>query len=185
MWQKIGVPEQNGLRSNRSWLNVDTGREGVKDWLRLRNRGKVFTGRLRTAWIDDVRRWTEGGLPAARWIAIDRLWQMKTEKKNIVVRWLLPYKGYLWLTDREKLLLSKIPRWDLYQGSDLQSQQVVYCSGKVVTFQESLLLVNASFRRRHVSFVWLLLDTSPIVWAGWPLVWRLRSRVTLTGRISL
>ena len=34
-------------------------------------------------------------------------------------------------------------------------------SGKVVTFQESFLLVNASFRRRHVSFVWLLLATAP------------------------
>ena len=40
-------------------------------------------------------------------------------------------------------------------------------SGTVVTFQESfLLLVNASFRRRHVSFVWLLLATAPIAWAG-------------------
>ncbi len=37
---------------------------------------------------------------------------------------------------------------------------------KVVTFQESLLLVNASFRRRHVFFVGLLLATAPIVWAG-------------------
>ena len=36
-------------------------------------------------------------------------------------------------------------------------------SGKVVTFQESLLLVNASFRKCHVSFVWLLLATAPIV----------------------
>ena len=30
-------------------------------------------GRRRTAWIDNVGRWTEGGLPAARRIALDRL----------------------------------------------------------------------------------------------------------------
>ena len=28
--------------------------------------GTCLPGRRRTAWIDDVRRWTEGGLPAAR-----------------------------------------------------------------------------------------------------------------------
>ena len=46
------------------------------------------------------------------------------------------------------------------------SLKLLETSGKVVTFQESLLLVNASFRRRHVSFVWLLLATAPISWAG-------------------
>ena len=35
--------------------------------------GKCLPGRRRTAEIDDVRRWTEGGLPAARRIAFDRL----------------------------------------------------------------------------------------------------------------
>ena len=37
--------------------------------------GKCLHGRWRTAWLDDVRRWTEGGLPAARrkLIAPDRL----------------------------------------------------------------------------------------------------------------
>ena len=35
--------------------------------------GKCLPGRRRTAWIDDVRRWTEGGLPAAGRIAFDRL----------------------------------------------------------------------------------------------------------------
>ena len=28
--------------------------------------GKCQPGRRRTAWIDDVRRWNESGLPAAR-----------------------------------------------------------------------------------------------------------------------
>ena len=41
---------------------------------------KCLPGRRRTSWIDNVRRWTEGGLPAARRIALDRLWQMWTEK---------------------------------------------------------------------------------------------------------
>ena len=44
--------------------------------------------------------------------------------------------------------------------------KAISVSGKVVTFQESILLVNASFRRRHVSFVGLLLATAPIAWAG-------------------
>ena len=35
--------------------------------------GKCLPGRRRTAWIDDVRRWTEGGLPVARRIVLDRL----------------------------------------------------------------------------------------------------------------
>ena len=35
--------------------------------------GKCLPGRRRTAWIDNVGRWTEGGLPAARRIALDRL----------------------------------------------------------------------------------------------------------------
>ena len=49
--------------------------------------------------IDNVvlQKWTEGGLPDARRIALDRLCHMKTEKKqakNIVVSSLLSYKGY-------------------------------------------------------------------------------------------
>ena len=37
--------------------------------------GKCLPGRRRTAytWIDNVGRWTEWGLPAARRIALDRL----------------------------------------------------------------------------------------------------------------
>ena len=35
--------------------------------------GKCKPGRRSTAWIDDVRRWPEGGLPAARRKALDRL----------------------------------------------------------------------------------------------------------------
>ena len=51
--QKIGVPEQNGLI------------EQLKK--------RKLPGRRRAAWIDNVGRWTEGGLPAARRIALDRL----------------------------------------------------------------------------------------------------------------
>ena len=51
----------------------------VHDCGRGRTRGKVFNFRRWTVWIDDVRRWTEGGLPAARRISLDRLWQMRTE----------------------------------------------------------------------------------------------------------
>ena len=35
--------------------------------------GKCLLGIRRTAWIDDVRRWTIGVLHAARRIALDRL----------------------------------------------------------------------------------------------------------------
>ena len=35
--------------------------------------GKCLPSRWRTAWIDDVRRRTVGGLPAARQILLDRL----------------------------------------------------------------------------------------------------------------
>ncbi len=35
--------------------------------------GKCLPADGRTVWIDDVRRWTEGGLPAARRVALDRL----------------------------------------------------------------------------------------------------------------
>ena len=37
---------------------------------------------------------------------------------------------------------------------------------KLLPFKSLYLLVNASFRRRHVFFVRLLLATAPIVWAG-------------------
>ena len=54
-------------------------------------------------------------------------------------------------------------------------------SGKVVTSQESLFACKRKLSETsHVFFVRLLLATAPIVWAGWPLVWRLRLRVTLT-----
>ena len=43
--------------------------------------GKCLPGSRRTAWIGDVRRWTEGGLPpTAQRVALDRLSQMRTEK---------------------------------------------------------------------------------------------------------
>ena len=35
--------------------------------------GNCLPGRRRIAWVDDVRRRTEGGLPAARRIPFDRL----------------------------------------------------------------------------------------------------------------
>ena len=35
--------------------------------------GKCLPGRRRTVCIDDVSRWNEGGLPASRRIALDRL----------------------------------------------------------------------------------------------------------------
>ena len=55
---------------------------------------KRLPGRRRTAWIDDVRWWTVGGLPAARRIALDRLkrWGHK-KSKNIVVRCLRWFTG--------------------------------------------------------------------------------------------
>ena len=44
--------------------------------------GNCLSGRRRIAGIDDVRRWTEGGLSAARRIARDRLWQMRTNNST-------------------------------------------------------------------------------------------------------
>ena len=35
--------------------------------------GKGLAGKRRSAWIDDVRRWTEDGLTAARRVPLDRL----------------------------------------------------------------------------------------------------------------
>ena len=78
--QKIGVPEQNGLLEQLKkrklakyghWKRISEGlvmavTEGEIE-------GKCLPGRRRTAWIDNVGRWTEGGLPAARRIALDRL----------------------------------------------------------------------------------------------------------------
>ena len=53
---------------------MGTGREEVKGTMTVGEvQGNCLSGRLITAWIDDVRRWTEGGLPAVRRIAIDRL----------------------------------------------------------------------------------------------------------------
>ena len=42
--------------------------------------GKCLPGRQRTVWIDDVRRWTEGGLPTAQGIKLDGLRRMRAEK---------------------------------------------------------------------------------------------------------
>ena len=56
--------------------------------------GKCLPSTRRTACIDDVRRWTVGGLPAARRIALDRLWRMRKETLYIVVICLRPYKDY-------------------------------------------------------------------------------------------
>ena len=55
--------------------------------------GKCLLGRRRRAWTDYVRRWTEGGLPAARRIALDRLCQIEIQH-NSVVRCARRYKGY-------------------------------------------------------------------------------------------
>ena len=65
------MPEENGpleqLKNERTWPKMGTGREERRagygcDIGRDRDTG-------RTAWTDDVRRWTVGGLPAA----LDRL----------------------------------------------------------------------------------------------------------------
>ena len=44
--------------------------------------GNCLPGRRRTASIDDVRRWTEDGLPTARRIALDRLCQSMAKQKH-------------------------------------------------------------------------------------------------------
>ena len=80
MRQKIGVPEQNGLLEQlKKWKLAKYGHwktrtEGlVMAVTEGEIEGKCLPGRRRTAWIDNVRRWTEGGLPAARRIALYRL----------------------------------------------------------------------------------------------------------------
>ena len=110
--QKIGVPEQNGLleqlkkRKLAKYGHWKRRSEGLV----IEIEGKCLPGRRRTAWIDNVGRWTEGGLPAARRIALARLWQMWTEKqKNIVVRCLRPYKGYGLLRERVCAWMSRFP----------------------------------------------------------------------------
>ena len=87
--QKIGVPEQNGLleqlkkRKLAKYGHWKRRSEGlVMAVTEGEIEGKCLPGRRRTAWIDNVGRWTEGGLPAARRIALDRLWQMWTEKEK-------------------------------------------------------------------------------------------------------
>ena len=75
---------------------MGTRREEVKGWLWLWQgeiEGKCLPGRQRTAWIDDVRRWTEGGLLDAQGIKLDGLRRMRAEKQNKKVRSLWPYKG--------------------------------------------------------------------------------------------
>ena len=66
--KKIGVPEpkvgQNGHRKTRSEGLVMAMPEGEM-------KGNYLPGRRRTSWIDVVRRWTEGGLPAVRRVALD------------------------------------------------------------------------------------------------------------------
>ena len=78
--QKIGVPEQNGLleqlkkRKLAKYGHWKRRSEGlVMAVTEGEIEGKCLPGRRRTAWIDNVGRWTEGGLPAARRIALDRL----------------------------------------------------------------------------------------------------------------
>ena len=81
MRHKIVVPEENGspeqLKKNGSWPHMGSGRGEVKGWLKAVTEGdiegdiegKCLLGRVRSARIDDVRRWTE----AARRITLDRL----------------------------------------------------------------------------------------------------------------
>ena len=78
--QKIGVPEQNGLfeqlkkRKLAKYGHWKRRSEGlVMAVTEGEIEGKCLPGRRRTAWIDNVGRWTEGGLSAARRIALDRL----------------------------------------------------------------------------------------------------------------
>ena len=78
--QKIGIPEQNGLleqlkkRKLAKYGHWKRRSEGlVMAVTEGEIEGKCLPGRRRTAWIDNVGRWTEGGLPAARRIALDRL----------------------------------------------------------------------------------------------------------------
>ena len=77
--QKMVVPEKNGLFEQlHSWPNTGTGtwkrrsKELVMAATEGEIDGKCLAGR-RTVWIDGVRWWTIGGLPAARPIALDRL----------------------------------------------------------------------------------------------------------------
>ena len=97
----IGVPEENWLLGHlkkRKLAKYGPWKRRSKGLVIAVTEGelerKCISGRRRTAWIEDVRRWTEGGLPAAWRIALNRLWQMWTETQNIVVICPQPYKGY-------------------------------------------------------------------------------------------
>ena len=72
MRQKIGVPEENGLLEQQKKMELAK----YGHWKRRREElvmavpegeieEKCLPGRQRTAWIDDARRWTVDGLPAA------------------------------------------------------------------------------------------------------------------------
>ena len=74
------VPEENGLLEQLKTQKLAT----HGHWKRRSEglvmavtegeiEGQCLPGRQRTTWIDDVRRWTEGGLPAVRRISLDRL----------------------------------------------------------------------------------------------------------------
>ena len=75
--QKIGVPEQNGLLEQlkkRKLAKYGHWKRRSEGLVMAVTEGEIEGKSLRrTAWIDNVRRWTEGGLPAARRIALDRL----------------------------------------------------------------------------------------------------------------
>ena len=73
MRQKIGLAEENGLLEQlKKWKLAKYGhwkRSTCSEWLTMTVTEREIeekSDRRRTAWTDDVRKWTEGGLPAAR-----------------------------------------------------------------------------------------------------------------------
>ena len=78
--QKIGVPEENGLLEQLKKTEVGQTWALYEKWslglVMAVTAGKCLPGRLRTAWIDDVRRWTEGGLLAVA----NSAWQVMTDE---------------------------------------------------------------------------------------------------------
>ena len=77
MRQKIEVPEENGLLEQLK--KTEVGQILALKEKRLimavaegKIEGTCFPGRWRPVRIDDVRLWTEGRLPAASQIALDR-----------------------------------------------------------------------------------------------------------------
>ena len=65
------MPEENGLLEQlkkelgQRWALEEKNEGLVMAVTEGGIQGKCLHGRRRTAWIDDVRRWTVGGLPAA------------------------------------------------------------------------------------------------------------------------